>query len=1010
MLANTAWAGGPHGAFERTPISWRVSFREVKKCGGRAIGQTLAVALLVMCPAAALDPHKLLTQYSRSFWNQEQGLPQDTVFRLAQTGDGFLWAGTSEGLVRFDGYEFVVYDRANAGLPANHITALRASSDNSLWIGTPNGLALYRAGQFRIFTTLEGLPDNAISMLYEDRNGALWIAAGLFLARYEAGKFTTYAPGRDIPVRSVRVLCGDRGQGLWVAGFGGVAKLADGKFVRMIDAETLSGNVPSNMLVDRDNNLWVAGSQGILVRTAAGEIRRYDSRQGLPDNAVRVVFEDGDGNVWAGTNGGLARFSKGRFISLATPESPGRDQVFSIYEDAEHNLWVGASSGLTRFRDDIFTVYGTSEGLPSDTPSSVFQDHAGRIWVGFHSSGLMLFSGLQRRLYTRADGLPANEIFSIRESRDGRLLLSTPAGLAQMGDAGFSIYRPPDPLARGTVYDALEDSGGRLWLATPNGLGRVHLGKFEVVIPGGPLVRNSFGVLAEGRSGRIWAGTLGQGFWLVENGSTRPFRTDDGLSNNSIRSLLEDRDGMLWIGTFGGGLNSFRDGKFHPFTARDGLLSDNIAHITDSGEYLWLSTTRGICRVSKKQLQDFADGRVTRLTPANFGFQDGLRSAQSGPSHPVAAGGTRTSDGRLWFPTSRGLAVLDPRRQKRPLTAPPVHILDMKVEGRIVESNAPIRLPPGTSRIQLRFAAIHLSAPEQLEYSYKLEGLDSAWVNGGNRRVIDYSGLRPGKYRFLVSAKLPGGPVGERTQSFELLPHFYETKWFLGVCAALLVAAVAGAYQLRLRTVRARFRLVLEERARIAREIHDTLAQGFTGISSQLDAVAMCIPEEGSPARQHLDLARRMARHSITEARRSVMDLRTAALEGRDLAAALEAGARVWAATSGTDVEVDISPPQRMLPQDVEQHLLRIAQEAVANALKHAGATKIRVRLHCDAHHLYLHIADDGRGFDNTAAFSLSDGHFGLLGMRERAQRVRGELRLDSKSGQGTSVEVMVPL
>jgi ligand-binding sensor domain-containing protein/two-component sensor histidine kinase len=971
---------------------------------------SLAILLCVPSAALALDPHKLLTQYSRAVWNQEQGIPQDTVHRIAQTNDGYLWIGTAEGLARFDGYEFVSFDKDRAGLPANSITALTASTDGSLWIGTPSGLALYRDGHFRTFTTKDGLPDNAISALYQDRTGTLWIAAGLYLSRYESGSFTTYSPGKDIPITSVRALCGDRDGALWIAGLSGIAKWANGKFVRVIDAARLGGNIPVAILADSRNNVWIAGPQGLIVHSPAGQIRQYDSKDGLPDNSVRALMEDRDGNIWAGTNGGIARFENGRFTTLDSSEKQGRDLVFSLFEDRERNLWVGTNSGLNRFRDDIFTVYGTSEGLPSDVPNSVFQDSGGRIWVGFHNSGLMLFSHSGHRVYATRDGLPVNEVLSIRESRNGDLLLGTPAGLCRMTPAGFKTYHPPDPLGRLTVYDALEDSHGRLWLATPSGLGELREGKFQTVIFGGPLLSSSFGVISEGRDGSIWAGTLGKGLWRVKDGQSRLFTTADGLSSNGIRSLYEDAEGTLWIGTFGGGLNAFQNGKFQQFTTKDGLLSNNVGHVTDDGESLWLSTTRGICRVRKQNLRDFAAGKVAHLSATNYGVEDGLRSAQSGPSHPVAGGGTRTSDGRLWFPTSRGLAVLKSPVQKRPPAPPPIHIVEMQAEGRPVDLTRPAELSPGSGRIQIRYTAIYLSAPERVQYSYRLEGVDRDWVQGGNRRVIDYSGLRPGHYRFFARAKLPDGPASEQTYSFILLPHFYQTLWFVSLCAALLIAGVATIYRLRLGHVRNRFRLVLEERSRIAREIHDTLAQGFAGISSQLEAVAMCIPEESKTARQHLDLARKMARHSLTEARRSVMDLRASALEGQDLGAALHAGARVWAATSGVDVEVEIVPPPGKLPHDIEQNLLRIAQEAVANALKHAGASKICVRLSCDAGNLYLRISDNGRGFDSDKVFSTFDGHFGLVGMRERAERVRGEFKLESKPSQGTAVEVMVPL
>jgi signal transduction histidine kinase len=354
--------------------------------------------------------------------------------------------------------------------------------------------------------------------------------------------------------------------------------------------------------------------------------------------------------------------------------------------------------------------------------------------------------------------------------------------------------------------------------------------------------------------------------------------------------------------------------------------------------------------------------------------------------------------------------VLDPRGLKQAGPAPVVHLVAMTVDGLPVDLGRAARLAPGGERIQLRYTAIHLSAPERVRYSYKLEGLDAEWVWAGGRRVIDYNSLRHGRYRFTVRANLPGGVSSQAAYSFELLPRFYETAWFRLLCAALVLACAWAVFRLRVRQIRYRFGLVLDERARLAREIHDTLAQGFVGISSQLDAVAMCLPDETAPVRKYLDMARKMARHSLTEARRSVMDLRASVLEGQDLAAALESSTRLWTAGSGVDVDVDISGPRTALSEEVEQQLLRIAQEAVTNALKHAGAGKIRVKLHIEARRLFLRIVDNGRGFEQQDAFSSQGGHFGLIGMRERAERLGGELRLASQPGGGTEVEVKVPL
>lgn len=958
-------------------------------------------------PAAfALDPHKSLTQYSRQSWGQVDGLPQDTIRAIAQTTDGYLWLGTDEGLARFDGYEFTIFSKSGGGLPANSITALAADPDGSLWIGTPRGLTRLHGKTFHTFTTKDGLPDDGITGLYSDPSGNLWIvASNVSLSRFQNGKFTNYSPGPSL--LSVRAIREDPHHDLVAAGFGGVVRISGAKYTTLIDNATLGGDVVSSLLVDRHDNLWVAGNLGLMLRTPAGLIRKFDTRDGLPDLYVRAVLEDRDGNIWIGTNGGLARFQGDRFVASAEG-SRDSDLVRCLLEDREGDLWVGANNGLTRLRDDAFSVYGKTEGMPSDEPNTVFQDHAGRIWVGFHEGGLMLFSP-DRRRFTPRDGMPETEVFSIRESANHDLLLSTRVGLVRMHDSRFTTLIPPDPLSRRMVFDALEDSAGRLWLASPAGLFEAEDQRIRTVLPGGA-AGTGVATLCETRDGALWAGTVNKGLWRIQGRDVRSYTMTNGLPTDNIRELYQDADGTLWIGTLGGGLGAFRQNRFRWFRQQDGLLSDNIANISDDGQSLWLSTTRGICRIAKRQLADFAAGKRKSLDPINYGVGDGLRSAQCYPGYPTGGGGDRTADGRLWFTTSRGLAVFDPNARPPASVPPAIQLLDIAADADSLDLSKAAHLAPDIGRLRIRYAAIHLSAPERVQYFYKLTGLEPGWVSAGARREINYNSLKHGHYLFSVKAEIPGGSSTEQSFAFDVLPHYYETVWFRLFCVAMLLAGGWAVYQARLRRIRYRFALILGERTRLSREIHDTLAQGFVGIASQLDAVSMLIPDDDSPVRKYLDMARRMARHSLTEARRSVMDLRASALEGHDLAGAIQTSTRTWTAGSPVDVAVNVSGPATVLPAEMEQHLLRIAQEAVTNVLKHAAASRVVIQLHTEARRISLRIRDNGRGFEQQDVFSSTGGHFGLLGMRERAERLGGELHLASHPGGGTEVEVTVPL
>ena len=517
--------------------------------------------------------------------------------------------------------------------------------------------------------------------------------------------------------------------------------------------------------------------------------------------------------------------------------------------------------------------------------------------------------------------------------------------------------------------------------------------------------------LYEGHHGTLWAGTDGKGLWRIEGANKRLFTVKDGLSSDWIRSLHEDSDGTLWIGTLGGGLDSLINGRFFSFTAKDGLPSDNVIKVIDGGDSLWLNTTLGIYQISRRQLRDFSEGKRKTLEPVNYALDEGLSSTRCTPNDFPNLGGGVT-EGHLWFITTCGVAVMRPQELKHGMLPPAMLIEEMTADGRRVDLTRPSRLKLNTGRVEIRYAGIHLGAPERLQYSYRLEGLDRDWVRAGARRIADYNSLEPGRYRFIVRAQLSDRLASENSYSFELLPPFYATAWFRFLCLGLISALAWVMYRLHMMHVRDGFELVLEERARLARELHDTVVQNLFGISSQLEAVVQGTPREPTPARRHLETALRMTHHSLTEARRSLMDLRASILEGQDLKAALHAGIRSSTADSTVDVniEVDTVSARVDLPQEARRNLVRIAQEAVNNALKHAEARQIRVKMYVERRKLWLRIADNGCGLIPQDVLASRDNHFGLIGMQERAKSLGGEFRLMSRPGEGTEVEVAVPL
>ena len=977
----------------------------------RRIPRILPSLLLLLATGVAgyaLDPRKSLTQYSRSGWTQSLGLPQNSIRAMAQTTDGYLWIGTREGIARFDGYQFTAFNQEHGNLPSNTIYALAPAPQGGLWIGTPEGLTEYRGGKFHTFTKKDGLPDNLILFLHTSRSGALWLVGEGAVCRFESGKFTTWRVGIDLPMTSVREFSEDAQGHLFLAGDNAVTRYSDGKFVPELDPAILRGLnavLSSGVLIDRAGALWVLTTRGLLQRApGSSSVRMLGPAEGLSpqfNNSRGDVMEDRDGNIWVGTSGGLGRVEKGRLKFLADP--PAR----LLLEDREGNIWTGSDNGLTQFRDDVFTVYGRTEGLPSDQPSVIHQDRRGRTWVGFFDTGLFqLQAGEPRTLASGATasniGALRERIYSIRETRSGDLLVGVSRGLVRINDNGSGLFTPPDPSAREWVNDAIEDTAGRTWVGYSGGLAELAGDRFRTVISRDQ-ARSPVVTLAVTTDGALWAGTYDKGLWRIFNGETKLFTAADGLGSDQIRVLHPDAAGSLWIGTIDGGLAEFQAGLFSRYTVKNGLASDNISAIADDGENLWLSTTRGITRVSRATL------RTGKGPPAiTFGLGDGLRSAEGLQS--VASGGNRHADGSLWFATPRGIAVYGINPPRVQGSTPEVHIESLLADGQAVNWVTAPRIAPGAGNVAIQFSAIHLRAPDHLRFSWQLQGLDDTWTDAGSRHTADFHNLAPGAYRFTVKAELPDGAFSTASAGFELLPRYYQTVWFRGLLVLAAAALIWSAYRYRERQVKAGYALVIEERARLAREVHDTLAQGFVGIASQLDVVDMCLPPQTPAARGAVDLARKMARHSLTEARRSVMDLRTGNADRPGLAEALRSGAPLWSAGSGVPVEVEISGDTARLSEKTAHHILRIAQEGVANAIKHSRASHVLLTLAVSVDTLNLQVTDDGQGFQPENTFIASKGHFGLLGMRERAQALGGELRVESEPGKGTRLLVSAPV
>jgi len=921
----------------------------------------LFALLIAALPACALDDSKPLTTYSRQSWQTGNGLPQNSVHAILQAHDGYIWLATEGGLVRLDGLKFRVYDTQNTpALRSNTVRSLLEDRGGALWIGTADGLARYDQSKFQTFGRTDGLPSNSVLSLYED----------------SAGKLSAITSD-------------------------GVAAYAHGRF-----QPSPSGEGPEILLHDRLGRIWTRSANAVVVDDH-GQITTYTTKEGLPSSRVTIAYEDREASIWIGTDAGLARIRNGKIERFPANDPLSSDIVLSAYEDREGNLWLGTETdGLYVLRDQKFAMYTSREGLAGDLARSIFQDRAGVVWVGTNE-GLNRFLDGPFLSITAKDGLSSNTILGLAEDAEGHLLAGTPDGLNIIGARQIRVITTADGLADDFVRSVYKDSDGSIWVGTRRGLShRVH-GTFQTYSQADGLGSDFVGALAGGSERSLWIGTLG-GLTRFAGRKFKNYTTADGLGSNVITALHEDGDGSVWIGTQGGGLNRFANGKISRH-ARIGL-PDTIYGILEDGERnLWISSKTGIFRAKRE-----AGGG---LLITQYGTADGLRVSEcSEGGHPAA---WRNRDGSLWFSTVKGVAVIDARTAERKTPAPPVVLESFSIDDQTFDSatGAPRDIAPGHSRFSFEYAGLTFYSPQRARFRYRLEGFDRGWIDAGTRRVAYYTNLRPGQYRFRVSARAYDGEWSEQEASlaFRLRPHFYQTYWFYLLLALLFSAAGYEVYRWRLRQVEAQFQAVLAERNRIAREIHDTLAQGFVAVSVQLELLNRRLTEAPSAVKELIEQTRELVRNGLAEARRSIWDLRAQASENQtdgtdDFASKLSKVAAQVTARTALKVRLDVAGAYRALPDKVENEMLRIAQEAVTNVVRHAAAQHVDIRLEFDERKVKMTIADDGKGFDGSARFSAANGHYGLQGMRERAEQIGADLMVGNAPGGGTRVVVEAPI
>jgi ligand-binding sensor domain-containing protein len=798
----------------RSPQTWR-------RFG--ALAAFAAIGLAWPAGARAASTHdKEPNWHNVDVWKQADGLPQATVFTVLQTRDGYMWIGTKGGVSRFDGVRFTTYDdRDKTQLGENEVWALVEGDDASLWIATfGGGLSRLKDGRFTVYTTRDGLASDFVAALCKDRAGHIWIGTEAGLSRFDGTVFTNYAAKDGLDRASIRALSPDPAGGLWIGTTrGGVYRMQDGRIRNVpVDGLGAASDVRS-ILADRHGSVWIATPDGVF-RLLDGRTIRHTVADGLGSERADGVYEDKAGRLWITTDKGLSRYRDGHFVSYPL------GNLTAMGEDHEGSLWIGfGEDGVARLRAGQFVTFTNSDGLPYDFVSTILQDRAGNIWVGT-AAGLGVLRDGKFVAHPGGESLPKAWVLSLGEDRQGRIWLGMGPRLYRSREGAPCTPRRCEPRFEevaglpgtgASVRVIHEDRAGTVWIGTSlDGLLRYEEGRFTRLTTADGLASNAVRAMAEDAEGGLWIGTRGGGLSRLKDGRFVNYSTTDGLASNSIQALHLDTDGVLWIATRQG-LNRLKDGRFTTYTVNDGLY-DNFAYnfAEDDLGYLWMGCSKGVFRVARKELNDFAEGRTRSIASAVYGVEHGLGSPMSVvPYFPSAR---KTADGRIWMATPRGVSVVDPRSLTTNTIAPRVHIEEVTIDQETLPLGETAQVRPGRGDLVLRYTALSFLAPEKVRFRYRLEGYDREWIDAGTRRMVQYTNIPPGGYRFVVVASNNDGVWNEKGASFafRLQPRFYQTIWFYALCA--IATALAGAATQRLRVARLKAR-ELELSARVEQAV-----------------------------------------------------------------------------------------------------------------------------------------------------------------------------------------------
>jgi ligand-binding sensor domain-containing protein len=992
----------------------------------RRLRRTAAIGVAVIAFAVAARPAPGLEAdssrpYGHDAWDSDSGLPQNSVQAITQTRDGYFWLGTQEGLVRFDGVRFTVFDGRNTpALQDDWIQAVCTTRDGSLWIGTVVGLVRYTGGRFEAWGIGTPIERAVVSSLLESRDGSLWIGSSVGLGRIRNGRLEILSERADFPKGRVRALHEDSSGSLWFGLPDALARLRDGR----VERRTLASGFPGPPLAivgDGDGGVWVGtgrslvrvhddrvtryGDSGALADATAEALFRESGTAGLSNSVVQALLRDADGNVWVGTPSGLFRFRAGKFTRYTTENGLSSNRILSLYEDREGSIWIGTlDGGLNRFKGQRVFNYTHRDGLSDDKVWTVFQDREGSLWVGAADGDLdRMVSGAQRFEHFANFG---NTIMAIEQDARGDLWLGTQgAGLIRLHNGRPTRFTTADGLPGNWITSVCAEPNGALWIGTVSGgAARFENGRFRAFHVRDGLPSEQIFSIFRDREGDVWVGTFGGGVARYRRGAFQTFTTRDGLAHDVVISIFQDSEGAHWFATRGG-LTRWRDGKFSTYRESEGLFHDAVQRVLEDGYgYLWLTSSWGIFRVRQSELAAVADG-VGRLHPVAFNTASGMRGAEC---NNAQHGAWKSRDGRLWFATVKGLAMADPSCIRLNTTPPAVVVEDVLANGETLpRHDGRLELPPGRGDLEFRYTAFNYSNPTAVRFRYRLDGIDSRWVEAGTRRSAYYPHLPPGGYRFRVKACNEDGVWNERgaTVPLELAPRFYQTPWARGL--ALLSVCLVGfaVHRLRVRRIESRewFRTALTEAKLSA--LQAQLRPHF--LSNTLNSILALIGTDPTRARRMTERLGDLLRASLETEPGGVVTLE------RELSILeLYVGIEKMRFRDRLEFAMQVEPAVRCA--DVPSFLL---QPLVENAVKHgmrgrAAGGVVRIAGFAEGTRLILRVEDNGPGVPPETAVHRPGG-IGVRNTRQRLETLysgRHRFEMTNSSAGGCLVTIEIPL